>query len=138
MRPADANRTPGLTPARLRPDIAQALLKLPRFYTQVLHLMNKMNLPPPFSATASYNPQSLKTKRKRPAAAPPGTAAAPAAPAPQKPPAADLSSSESELESEEDQPQQQKVPLVPGRSAPLRSPPASAEVAGGADQRGRL
>uniref|UniRef100_A0AAV1T8F2 RRM domain-containing protein n=1 Tax=Peronospora matthiolae TaxID=2874970 RepID=A0AAV1T8F2_9STRA len=29
-------------------NIANALIALPRFYTQVLHLMNKMNLPPPF------------------------------------------------------------------------------------------
>jgi len=30
-------------------NIANALASVPRFYTQVLHLMNKMNLPPPFS-----------------------------------------------------------------------------------------
>lgn len=30
-------------------NIAHALLSVPKFYTQVLHLMNKMNLPPPFS-----------------------------------------------------------------------------------------
>ncbi|KAL1517784.1 hypothetical protein ABEB36_001507 [Hypothenemus hampei] len=29
-------------------NIAHALATVPRFYTQVLHLMNKMNLPPPF------------------------------------------------------------------------------------------
>ncbi len=29
-------------------NIAHALLSHPRFYTQVLHLMNKMNIPPPF------------------------------------------------------------------------------------------
>ncbi|RWS17547.1 RNA-binding protein 40-like protein [Dinothrombium tinctorium] len=29
-------------------NISKALLHNPRFYTQVLHLMNKMNLPPPF------------------------------------------------------------------------------------------
>ncbi|OQR91075.1 hypothetical protein THRCLA_09115 [Thraustotheca clavata] len=29
-------------------NIANALMALPKFYTQVLHLMNKMNLPPPF------------------------------------------------------------------------------------------
>ena len=29
-----------------------ALIALPRFYTQVLHLMNKMNLPPPFEKDA--------------------------------------------------------------------------------------
>lgn len=30
-------------------NIAHALAAIPKFYTQVLHLMNKMNLPPPFS-----------------------------------------------------------------------------------------
>lgn len=30
-------------------NIAHALSTIPRFYTQVLHLMNKMNLPPPFA-----------------------------------------------------------------------------------------
>lgn len=29
-------------------NISKALIAVPRFYTQVLHLMNKMNLPPPF------------------------------------------------------------------------------------------
>uniref|UniRef100_M4BTF0 phosphatidate cytidylyltransferase n=1 Tax=Hyaloperonospora arabidopsidis (strain Emoy2) TaxID=559515 RepID=M4BTF0_HYAAE len=33
-------------------NIANALIALPRFYTQVLHLMNKMNLPPPFEKDA--------------------------------------------------------------------------------------
>ncbi|KAE9042167.1 hypothetical protein PR001_g6311 [Phytophthora rubi] len=33
-------------------NIANALIALPRFYTQVLHLMNKMNLPPPFEVDA--------------------------------------------------------------------------------------
>ncbi|XP_018332177.1 RNA-binding protein 40 [Agrilus planipennis] len=30
-------------------NIAHALASIPKFYTQVLHLMNRMNLPPPFS-----------------------------------------------------------------------------------------
>ncbi|KAH7469013.1 RNA-binding region-containing protein 3 [Phytophthora ramorum] len=33
-------------------NIANALIALPRFYIQVLHLMNKMNLPPPFDEDA--------------------------------------------------------------------------------------
>lgn len=32
--------------------VTLALIALPKFYTQVLHLMNKMNLPPPFDARA--------------------------------------------------------------------------------------
>ncbi|GAQ83612.1 RNA binding protein [Klebsormidium nitens] len=31
-------------------NIQAALISVPRFYTQVLHLMNKMNLPPPFAS----------------------------------------------------------------------------------------
>lgn len=31
-------------------NIAHALASVPKFYTQVLHLMNKMNLPPPFAS----------------------------------------------------------------------------------------
>uniref|UniRef100_K3X186 Uncharacterized protein n=1 Tax=Globisporangium ultimum (strain ATCC 200006 / CBS 805.95 / DAOM BR144) TaxID=431595 RepID=K3X186_GLOUD len=33
-------------------NIANALIALPKFYTQVLHLMNKMNLPTPFEDNA--------------------------------------------------------------------------------------
>ncbi|XP_023024714.2 RNA-binding region-containing protein 3 [Leptinotarsa decemlineata] len=53
-------------------NIAHALATVPRFYTQVLHLMNRMNLPPPFAVeqppvrtiTPSQHPvmkQSLKS-----------------------------------------------------------------------------
>ncbi|KAB0796853.1 hypothetical protein PPYR_10914 [Photinus pyralis] len=54
-------------------NIAHALLSVPKFYTQVLHLMNRMNLPPPFSdvpdppqtvqrvAQPSQQPTQLKT-----------------------------------------------------------------------------
>ncbi|GBG86601.1 hypothetical protein CBR_g41665 [Chara braunii] len=66
-------------------NIVNALVAVPRFYTQVLHLMNKMNLPPPF----------------RPAMAPPPL---PAQPSPEKrPPVSDSSSSsESEMGSQSD------------------------------------
>lgn len=36
-------------------NIAGALLAVPRFYTQVVHLMNKMNLPPPFGPELAPN-----------------------------------------------------------------------------------
>lgn len=64
--------------------MALALIALPKFYTQVLHLMNKMNLPPPFeeraipgifskdreekAAAAEVQRQSLYLKRKFPGA----------------------------------------------------------------------
>lgn len=58
-------------------NIAHALATVPRFYTQVLHLMNKMNLPPPFAmpeppvrtipgAQAVQNPLTVAEKRKAP------------------------------------------------------------------------
>lgn len=50
-------------------NIAHALATIPRFYTQVLHLMNRMNLPPPFAVeqppvrtiTPSQHPVAVKT-----------------------------------------------------------------------------
>ena len=41
---------PVATPHIVR-NIAKALMFVPSFYTQVLHLMNKMHLPPPFINT---------------------------------------------------------------------------------------
>jgi len=37
-------------------NIANAMAAVPKFYTQVLHLMNKMNLPPPFSGPTPSPP----------------------------------------------------------------------------------
>ncbi|CAM6094489.1 unnamed protein product [Calypogeia fissa] len=62
-------------------NIVNALIAVPRFYTQVLHLMNKMNLPAPF----------------RPALPTPPLPRAPAQSVPKRQ-AGDLSSGESELE----------------------------------------
>lgn len=39
-------------------NIANALASVPKFYAQVLHLMNKMNLPPPFSGLTPSPPMS--------------------------------------------------------------------------------
>lgn len=43
---------PPPTPLTLN-NISHALVAIPQFYVQVLHLMNKMNLPPPFGAPIS-------------------------------------------------------------------------------------
>lgn len=73
-----------------------ALIAVPRFYTQVLHLMNKMNLPAPFRMALPTPPL------------PPTVPAQPPPPPPPPPPSvvqphlADLSSDESELESSEE------------------------------------
>ncbi|KAI7731440.1 hypothetical protein M8C21_007810 [Ambrosia artemisiifolia] len=75
-------------------NILNALIAVPRFYTQVLHLMNKMNIPAPFRA-------ALPT--------PPLPPSAPAPPQPPPPPTVDtnssahLSSGESELESSDEE-----------------------------------
>ncbi|KAK6118697.1 hypothetical protein DH2020_047554 [Rehmannia glutinosa] len=70
-------------------NIVNALIAVPRFYTQVLHLMNKMNIPAPFR-------KALPT--------PPLPVSAP----PPPPPSSetnmeDMSSSESEMESEDEE-----------------------------------
>lgn len=80
-------------------NIAHALATIPRFYTQVLHLMNKMNLPPPFAVeqppvrtiTPSQHPPVYQKPIERPPL-PSETLSVP------KPP---VSSSESELESDD-------------------------------------
>lgn len=72
-------------------NIAHALATVPRFYTQVLHLMNKMNLPPPFAvlepaprAVQAVTPKPVEKRKK--------------------------SSSESELESDGEKPLQEVIP----------------------------
>lgn len=74
-------------------NIVNALIAVPQFYTQVLHLMNKMNIPAPFRM-ALPTPPLLPTV---PAPSPP-----PPPPITTKLHMADLSSDESELESSED------------------------------------
>ncbi|XP_044499464.1 U11/U12 small nuclear ribonucleoprotein 65 kDa protein [Mangifera indica] len=72
-------------------NIVNALIAVPRFYTQVLHLMNKMNIPAPFRMALPTPPL------------PPSVPAPPAPQPPPPPPVADLSSSESEMESSDEE-----------------------------------
>lgn len=74
-------------------NIVNALIAVPRFYTQVLHLMNKMNIPAPFRMALPTPP--LPPPVPAPPPPPPPTAA--------KPHLAELSSDESELESSEEE-----------------------------------
>ncbi|OAY44413.1 U11/U12 small nuclear ribonucleoprotein 65 kDa protein isoform X1 [Manihot esculenta] len=74
-------------------NIVNALIAVPRFYTQVLHLMNKMNIPAPFR-------MALPTPPLPPSVAPPEPPPPPIATA--KPHLAD-SSSESEMESSDEE-----------------------------------
>ncbi|OQS01060.1 RNA recognition motif-containing protein [Achlya hypogyna] len=49
-------------------NIANALMALPKLYTQVLHLMNKMNLPPPFEKDiikGPFSPDDTRSTSKR-------------------------------------------------------------------------
>ncbi|KAL6199975.1 hypothetical protein ACLB2K_029757 [Fragaria x ananassa] len=73
-------------------NIVNALIAVPRFYTQVLHLMNKMNIPTPFR-------MALPSPPLPPAAPVPP----PAPPLAEKPPLADISSDESEMESSDEE-----------------------------------
>jgi U11/U12 small nuclear ribonucleoprotein SNRNP65 len=75
-------------------NIANAMAAVPRFYVQVLHLMNKMNLPAPFGLPTLTPPLPLGVQ-------PPQPPDMPAPPMPQED--MDFSSStESELESEDE------------------------------------
>ncbi|EEF36954.1 RNA binding protein, putative [Ricinus communis] len=74
-------------------NIVNALIAVPRFYTQVLHLMNKMNIPAPFRMALPTPP--LPPSAPPPPPPPPPTVAG-------KPHLADLSSSEAEMESSDE------------------------------------
>lgn len=79
-------------------NIAHALATVPKFYTQVLHLMNKMNLPPPFATveqSAVPHQPSVPVSTQNP---------------PTPKPSKNKSSSESELESDEDNKQTDIIP----------------------------
>ncbi|KAL6660148.1 hypothetical protein ACP70R_002270 [Stipagrostis hirtigluma subsp. patula] len=85
-------------------NIVNALIAVPRFYTQVLHLMNKMNLPAPFRMALPTPPL-------------PSQLPAPHPPQPPPPPQpsttvevhpTDLSSDESELESSDEDDEKRK------------------------------
>ncbi|KAM7269202.1 hypothetical protein ACFE04_024699 [Oxalis oulophora] len=84
-------------------NIVNALIAVPRFYTQVLHLMNKMNIPAPFR-------MALPTPPLPPSApAPPQPPLPPTAPLDVNPKTADLSSDESEMEYTDEEVDESKV-----------------------------
>ncbi|KAL2320444.1 hypothetical protein Fmac_029413 [Flemingia macrophylla] len=76
-------------------NIVNALIAVPRFYTQVLHLMNKMNIPAPFCMALPTPPLPPEV----PATAPPP----PPSVTTMNPQFANLSSGESEMESSEEE-----------------------------------
>ncbi|KAL6902216.1 hypothetical protein ACP4OV_005092 [Aristida adscensionis] len=79
-------------------NIVNALIAVPRFYTQVLHLMNKMNLPAPFRMALPTPP--LPSQVPVPTHPPPEPQPQPSTADELHP--ADLSSDESELESSDE------------------------------------
>ncbi|KAK7396037.1 hypothetical protein VNO78_16737 [Psophocarpus tetragonolobus] len=78
-------------------NIVNALIAVPRFYTQVLHLMNKMNIPAPFRMALPTPPLPPEV----PVPPPPPTLTANAQ-------SADLSSGESEMESSDEEDEARK------------------------------
>ncbi|CAL4930781.1 unnamed protein product [Urochloa decumbens] len=77
-------------------NIVNALIAVPRFYTQVLHLMNKMNLPAPFRMALPTPPLPSQVP------APPHPPSPPQPTAVEEPRSADMSSDESEMESSDE------------------------------------
>ncbi|XVE90090.1 hypothetical protein DITRI_Ditri20bG0049100 [Diplodiscus trichospermus] len=77
-------------------NIVNALIAVPRFYTQVLHLMNKMNIPAPFRMALPTPPLPPSVPAPQPPPPPPASI-------PEKPHLADASSSESEMESSDEE-----------------------------------
>ncbi|XP_038903908.1 U11/U12 small nuclear ribonucleoprotein 65 kDa protein [Benincasa hispida] len=76
-------------------NIVNALIAVPRFYTQVLHLMNKMNIPAPFRLPLPTPPlpPSIPAQPSLPPLPPPATP---------RPQVTNMSSDESEMESSEE------------------------------------
>lgn len=79
-------------------NITHALISVPRFYVQVLHLMNKMNLPCPFGPVTARPPTYEMVPPEPPTPAPP-----PLPPGQPPPPGQEMSSEESEYESADDE-----------------------------------
>lgn len=77
-------------------NIVNALIAVPRFYTQVLHLMNKMNIPAPFR-------MALPTPPLPPPSVPAPPPSPPPPPPSLRPDSTDLSSEESEMESSDEE-----------------------------------
>ncbi|XP_004493139.1 U11/U12 small nuclear ribonucleoprotein 65 kDa protein [Cicer arietinum] len=77
-------------------NIVNALIAVPRFYTQVLHLMNKMNIPAPFRMALPTPPLPPEVPAPPPPVPPPHSVTV-------KPQSADMSSDESEMESSDEE-----------------------------------
>ncbi|XVF30911.1 hypothetical protein REPUB_Repub16aG0099300 [Reevesia pubescens] len=85
-------------------NIVNALIAVPRFYTQVLHLMNKMNIPAPFRMALPTPPLPPPVPAPQPPPPPPPASTH------AKSHLADASSSESEMESSDEEANKKGVP----------------------------
>ncbi|KAI4470120.1 hypothetical protein MML48_1g02845 [Holotrichia oblita] len=114
-------------------NIAHALASVPKFYTQVLHLMNRMNLPPPFSDIPDPPQVSLRHQIQQPVIKP-------APPSETK----EKSSSESEIESDPESSGYSKEIIPMKRNLPqkkvikrpkfIKPPPINANTSKGTDK----
>ncbi|TYG95593.1 hypothetical protein ES288_A11G280400v1 [Gossypium darwinii] len=84
-------------------NIVNALIAVPRFYTQVLHLMNKMNIPAPFRMALPTPPLPPPVPAPQQPPPPPASTLA-------QPHLEDASSSESEMESSDEEFNDKGVP----------------------------
>ncbi|KZV57833.1 RNA binding protein [Dorcoceras hygrometricum] len=87
-------------------NIVNALIAVPRFYTQVLHLMNKMNIPAPFRKALPTPPLPVSM----PVPPPPSSPPPPPPPLIPETNIEDLSGSESEMESSDEEVQEERMP----------------------------
>uniref|UniRef100_A0A8D0GWI4 RNA-binding region-containing protein 3 n=1 Tax=Sphenodon punctatus TaxID=8508 RepID=A0A8D0GWI4_SPHPU len=93
-------------------NIANALASVPKFYVQVLHLMNKMNLPPPFGPITARPPmyEEYVPVPLPPPPIPPLPPEAP--PLPEEEEDEDSSREESEYESEDEEEKERMTKLM--------------------------
>uniref|UniRef100_A0A3P8X8H1 RNA-binding region-containing protein 3 n=2 Tax=Esox lucius TaxID=8010 RepID=A0A3P8X8H1_ESOLU len=89
-------------------NIAHALLSVPKFYVQVLHLMNKMNLPSPFGPITARPPMFETHPGPPPPMPPPYPPHCPPLPTDEM----DLSTEESEYDSGDDEDKERMIRLM--------------------------
>lgn len=96
-------------------NITHAIISVPKFYVQVLHLMNKMNLPCPFGPVTARPPVYEMVPPEPPTTVPPPLP-------PGKPPLPGMSSEESEYESEDDEEKERLARVTGLANQPCKRP----------------
>ncbi|XP_073124487.1 U11/U12 small nuclear ribonucleoprotein 65 kDa protein isoform X2 [Henckelia pumila] len=105
-------------------NIVNALIAVPRFYTQVLHLMNKMNIPAPFRKALPTPPLPGSVPVPPPPSSPPPP---PPPPLSSETNIEDLSGSESEMESSDEGERMPKRKRI--KRQPIVGPAVNKDVA---------